>query len=212
MKQCIIVGAGPEGLPGGIPNRQDALIIAADGGYRHLLERGIEPDLLVGDFDSLSAPPPGLEVLPLPVEKDDTDMLAAIRHGLSCGCRRFDLYGGVGGRLDHTLANLQCLGYLARQGAHGFLHGGDCVFTCIQDSAMGFGPGNRGTVSVFCLAGTAQGVTLTGLKYPLDDYTMTCLFPIGVSNAFTQSASRISVSAGMLWVCYPSQATGLFFA
>ena len=105
---CYIVGSRPPGeivLAAG----REALVIAADGGLRHLEDQGLRPDLIVGDFDSLGRAPQGDNVLRHPVEKDDTDMLLAVRMGLDRGYGTFVLYGGLGGRLDHTLANLQTL-------------------------------------------------------------------------------------------------------
>ena len=111
---CFIIGAGPfYGLPVA-PGPED-VVLAADGGYRHCQTAGITPDLLLGDFDSLgSQRPDNIPTHTFPVEKDDTDTMLAIRYGLEQGYQTFHLYGGTGGRMDHTLANLQALGFLAR--------------------------------------------------------------------------------------------------
>ena len=111
MDRCIVIGAGELTVPG-IEVKDGDFVIAADAGFSHCERLGIEPDLIVGDFDSLKeGDGEALEeirrreperILTLPSEKDDTDMLAAIRVGLEKGCREFFLYGGLGGRL-HTL-------------------------------------------------------------------------------------------------------------
>ena len=88
------------------PGAQDFLI-AADKGYEALEAYGVPPNLVVGDFDSLGRRPNHPNVVQLPAAKDDTDMVYAQREGLDRGYRRFVLLGGVGGRLEHTLANLQ---------------------------------------------------------------------------------------------------------
>ena len=130
-------------------------VIAADRGFDSLAAYGVTPDLAVGDFDSLGHRPNHPNVIQLPPEKDDTDMLFALRKGLELGYRRFVLLGGVGGRLEHTLGNLQLLDWLTLQGAQGFLAGEKTAATAIRDGArLRFPGGMEGTLSVFCNSGT----------------------------------------------------------
>jgi len=174
-------------------------VIAADRGFDSLLAYGVKPDLAVGDFDSLGHRPNYPNVIQLPAEKDDTDMLYSLRKGLELGYRRFILLGGVGGRLEHTLGNLQLLDFLACRGAQGFLAGEKTVATCVRDGkAITFPPSMSGYLSVFCNSGTAEGVALTGLKYPLDNYTLTGTFPLGVSNQFLGQQAQVSARTGSL--------------
>ena len=119
---CYIVGACPPGALCLAPGRP-SLVIAADQGLRHLEAAGIAPDLIVGDFDSLGTVPQGANVIRHPVEKDDTDMMLAVKTGLERGCRTFVLYGGLGGRLDHTYANFQTLTCPSRRRAAGWVGG-----------------------------------------------------------------------------------------
>ena len=108
MGICYIVGAG-DCTETFIPHAGD-LVIAADGGIRHLTRMGITPDLFVGDFDSVSSAGNSPTVLRHPCEKDDTDMALALREGEERGYRDFRLYGALGGsRFDHSIANLQLL-------------------------------------------------------------------------------------------------------
>lgn len=197
---CIIAGAMDPGVMAPIP--QNALLIAADGGLAHLERRGLTPDLIVGDFDSLGRVPEGDNIIRHPVEKDDTDTMLAIKTGLSRGSRDFVLYGCLGGRLDHTCANLQSLSYLADHGASGWLLGQGMAATVIRNSRIDFAPGHQGTVSVFCPNGEARGVDLTGLYYPLQDAVLTSSFPLGVSNRFTGSAASVVVKDGSLLVMW----------
>ena len=112
---CFIFGAGPFfGLP--VSPAPGDVVFAADGGYRHCQAAGLQPDLLLGDFDSLNDLPKGIPIHTFPAEKDDTDTMLAIKYGLKEGYRTFHLYGGTGGRPDHTLANLQALGFWPRRG------------------------------------------------------------------------------------------------
>ncbi|MEH2938897.1 thiamine diphosphokinase [Lawsonibacter sp. JLR.KK007] len=196
---CYIVGAmslTPDLRPYPV---QGDYVIAADRGFDSLVAYGVRPDLAVGDFDSLGHRPNHPNVIQLPAEKDDTDMVFALRKGLELGYRRFVLLGGVGGRLEHTLGNLQLLDWLACQGGQGFLAGEKTAATCIRDGmSVTFPPSMTGYLSVLCNSGRAEGVDLTGLKYPLNGYTLTGSFPLGVSNQFLGQEASVSVKQGSL--------------
>ena len=205
---CYIVGACPPGelcMASGHP----AFVIAADQGLRHLEAAGISPDLIVGDFDSLGTVPAGENVIRHPVEKDDTDMMLAIKAGLARGCRTFVLYGGLGGRLDHTYANLQALTYLARRGAVGYLMGPDSVAAAVAGGALTFPAGLEGWIGVFCPDGEARGVEIQGLYYSLRDGVLTSGFPLGASNHFTGAAASVSVREGTLLAMWREGAASL---
>lgn len=130
---CFIIGAGSfYGLP--VSVQRTDMVIAADGGWYTCRENGITPTLLVADFDSLDAAPAFDHILRLPVEKDDTDMIRAVKEGFGRGEREFHLLGGMGGhRTDHTVANMQTLAYIARRGGQGWLYGNGERFTAICD-------------------------------------------------------------------------------
>lgn len=203
MKTCVIFCAGGfDALAE--PIRRGDLVIAADGGLRHTQALGIQPDEILGDFDSLGYQPQN--ALRFPVEKDDTDAMLAARLGLERGYRRFVLYGSLdGGRLDHTLANYQLLQFLADRDAEGYLAGLRYLVTTVKDSTLSFSPKARGILSLFCLGPAAQGVTLSGLKYPLENAVLTPGFPLGVSNHFTGLPARITVGNGSLLVMYDKE-------
>lgn len=200
MSACFIIGAGPFfGLP--VPPAPGDYVIAADGGYRHCQAAGLVPDLLLGDFDSLSDDlPPAAEVKRFPVDKDDTDSMLAVKLGLEKGFRTFRLYGGTGGRMDHTLANLQGLAYLAQRGARGYLYDQFFVFTALWNDCLDLPARDAGVFSVFALGETARGVTIRGGRYPLEDGELSPFFPLGVSNHFEGRPIEISVKQGCLLV------------
>ena len=201
MPTCYIVGAGDFTPRGFAPGPGD-LVVAADGGYRALYSLGYTPDLLLGDFDSLGdlPLPADLPVLRFPVRKDDTDAGLALRHGLDLGFRDFALYGCAGGRVDHLLANFQSMARVSRLGASVRLAAPDYDAWSLTGPApnaptpdapdalapaavLALPPRPGGTlVSVFCQGDRAEGVTLTGLAYPLSDAALTGDFPLGVSN------------------------------
>ena len=176
------------------------LVIAADGGQAALCRLGIRPQLVVGDFDSSEAPT-DIPFIRHPVEKDDTDTALAVKEGMRRGYEYFIFYGCTGGRLDHTLANIQTLHRLAVEGLHGYLVADDgTVSTVIVNKALQFSP--KGTVSVFSLTDESTGVTLQGLKYPLRDARLTNDYPLGVSNEGTGAPAKISVKQGALYVIW----------
>lgn len=196
MGRCIIWGAASlDKLL--FPVEKDDFVIAADGGLRHLEALGIAPDVILGDFDSLGYTPGGAEVFP--VEKDDTDTMLAVRHGLRMGYRDFLIYGGLDGRrLDHTVANFQTLSYLRVHGAQGYLVGKDYLVTIIQNETAIFPSADDGILSVFCMGADATGVSIRGLKYELENGTLDAAFPLGVSNHFVGKEAQISVENGQL--------------
>ena len=205
---CYIVGACQPGELCLAPGRP-AFVIAADQGLRYLEEAGITPDLIVGDFDSLGTVPQGANVVRHPVEKDDTDMMLAVKTGLARGYRTFVLYGGLGGRLDHTYANFQTLTYLARHGAVGYLIGPDSVAAAAMDGTLAFPAGLEGWIGVFCPDGEARGVDIQGLYYSLRDGLLTSGFPLGTSNHFTGEAASVSVWEGTLLVMWQESIASL---
>lgn len=176
-------------------------IIAADGGLKHTKILGVQPDEILGDFDSLGYTPQGASVFP--VEKDDTDAMLAVRRGLSLGYREFLLYGSLDGpRLDHTVANFQTLQFLADRGGVGYLVGKDSLVTVLKNGKITFPAGNDGLISVFCMGSDAKGVTETGLYYGVEKVTLTAGFPLGASNHFTGKEAAITVEDGSLLILW----------
>ena len=200
MGKCIIFcAAGFDSLAQ--PIEKDDYIIAADGGLTHTQNLGITPDVILGDFDSLGYAPAGSQVFP--VEKDDTDAMLAVRHGLAAGYKEFLLYGSLDGkRLDHTVANFQTLQFLADRGAKGYLVGIDHIVTVIKEDVITFPAHFDGILSVFCLGPDAKGATIRGAHYTLDSGTLTSGFPLGVSNHFTGQETTVSVKTGSLLLIY----------
>lgn len=196
---CYVVGAGEMADSALLPldPKEYDLVIAADGGVKVVSERNITPNLVIGDFDSLGYCPEELHPIVLPCEKDDTDMLSAVRQGLKRGYSTFILYGGMGGREDHTIANIQVLYYLASLGKIGYLVGRNNILTAIHNRGIRF-TGMSGYLSVFCAGEKAQDVSISGCKYQLENGTLTNLFPIGTSNEFTAADAEISVGDGTL--------------
>lgn len=207
--KCIVIGAGDLTV-GTMEVHEEDLVIAVDGGLGYCSVLGVEPDLILGDFDSVSPDEAKAveeleqkipeRILRLPREKDDTDMLAALKEGIRRGYKDFRIYGGTGGRFDHTLANIQCLLYLKKQDAVGYLVDGTGMILVLVDETVEFQKGLEGYLSLFSLSEKSEGVTIKGMKYPLDRAVIHNDFPVGISNEFTGEQALISVEKGQL-VC-----------
>lgn len=209
MKRCFIFAAGTYYGMRECPGDPGDFVIAADAGYQVCQREEITPDLLLGDFDSMEPPAEFPHLCRLPVEKDETDTMAAIRIGLERGCTDFLIYGGTGGkRLDHTLANLQSLLFLRRRGARGWLYDNDFVWTVIENEVLTVRRTVEwGLLSAFCLGDRAEGVYEEGFQYPLENAVLTPEFPLGVSNHILERSARIAVRKGALavgWELPPS--------
>ena len=189
---CILIGAGDLTLSE-IPVGENDLCISVDGGYEYCKLLEITPDYILGDFDSISekeaesvaeiAKTEEDRVIILPVEKDDTDMLAAIKLGLSEGYQNFRIYGGMGGRIEHTIANIQCLLYLKEHNAVGYLMDGTGMILVAKEEEISFQESLEGYMSLFSM-GDKANVSIENMKYPLKEQEVTNSFPLGISNEF----------------------------
>lgn len=206
-KRAVLIGAGE--LCGEVmERRENDIIFALDGGLLYCEENGITPDYIIGDFDSLPEEKavlltnyPQECIRRLPCEKDDTDMLAAIKLAIENGIEDFAILGGLGGRLSHTIANIQCLMYLKELGMTGVLLGKDTKAILLKNETYTFDGEDSGYVSVFAYSQNASGITLKNLKYELEDAVLTSSFPLGVSNEFVPGkTAEITVKDGMLLV------------
>ena len=195
--------------------KEGAYLVAVDGGFDYCHGMGLEPELCLGDFDSVSedqkaelwkAAESGRgagrfrEIIKLPVEKDDTDTLAALKLCIERGYKEFYIFGGCGGRLDHTIANIQCLLFLKRKGSIGYMITGEESIFVLKDEAVCFPSETQGVLSLFALSGEAKGVSISGMKYNLEDAIITNDFPIGISNEFVGKESSVVVREGELLV------------
>lgn len=183
----------------------EPFILCTDGGFDLAAEAGIRPHLLLGDLDSIQSPvPDDLPVRTFPPEKDYTDLELAIQTAIEYKASRVEIWGGIGGRLDHTVANLQLLScytdrfdsLLMRDGRNlcFVLHAGDAP------AAITIPRRDNCYLSLFALSETVRGLTAKGVKYPLEHHTLTRTFPLGVSNEFKQKEAFLSLEKGSLLV------------
>jgi len=201
MRRCFCIGAMSFDNFGFDIGPKD-FVIAADGGLRNCEKFGIKPDIILGDFDSLGYVPDGKNVKQLPVEKDVTDMYKAALTGVEHGYKVIALFGGVGGRPDHTFANIALLADLADRGCKAFMFSDDYVIVALKNDSISFHKSLKGTISVFSFTNKSTGVCEKGLKYTLSNACLTNKFPLGVSNSFIGEEAEISVKRGTLIIMY----------
>ncbi len=199
MRRCVIIAGGDLHEKPVIP--EDALVICADCGYRHAQRFGIVPDVLMGDFDSLTQTlPDHCEVLRHPAEKDETDTMLAVYCGRDRGCTQFHIYGAFGGdRIDHSIANLQMLHHMAAHGLEGILYDGETTVS-VQLAGTKRYPRTDGYFSLFSLTDTCTGLYVNGVKYPLENAELSNTFPLGVSNEILAPEAEITLGSGALLV------------
>ncbi|WOC31034.1 MULTISPECIES: thiamine diphosphokinase [Caproicibacterium] len=199
MNQCLIIGSAPvEDLSVFRDyDVSESFVICADGGLDTALAAKIKPNLVIGDFDSAKAKPPAnVETVRLMREKDDTDMFSAVKEGMHRGYKNFVLFGALGGRFDHSYANLCVLQYISKLGGHGVI--------VTKDEKLFFMPGGRlhlrdmkgATASVYPFGAPNATVSYTGMKYPLTEEVMTSDNPIGTSNVIESDDATITVLGG----------------
>ncbi|MEG0156610.1 MAG: thiamine diphosphokinase [Anaerovoracaceae bacterium] len=202
MKKCILITSYLEGkIKDLIDVDADDYIICADGGYDLAVAEGITPSIVIGDFDSARLPvSPGLKTLTVPAKKDLTDTALCIDHAVEQGFTNLIIVGGIGGRLDHTIANIQNVFSSMEKGISALMvDAKNIVMALINTSTiLPAKPGYK--LSLFSFSQVCRGVTASGVAYPLQDHTLNAHFPLGVSNEITQEEAFIQVTDGELLV------------
>ena len=201
-RRCIIITAYlKRALSDLYTPRAGDLVICADGGYAHAARAGLRPDRVIGDLDSLSGVVPPESILErVPVEKDDTDTMLCVRYALSQGCEECVILGGIGGRLDHTLANLQTLAFAVSNGMRAELMGDDDHVLLLKDGVLTLKREENCSLALLSFTERCVGVTTSGVKYPLTDAIIAQDNPMAVSNSFTAEEAHIAVNEGMMLV------------
>jgi len=177
-------------------------IIACDRGYENCKTLGIRPDFILGDFDSYKGElPTDIPVKHLPVMKDDSDTNAAVRHAISLGYHKIHICCALGGRFDHSYANLQSAYFAAKEAGGGSLSGNDTFIHFVKAGETLELPSREGFLfSVFSFGEAARGVTIRGALYEVTDFTMEQFYPIGTSNNWKEETAVITLTAGVLMV------------
>lgn len=181
------------------------LILCVDGAASHMMSFDIKPDILLGDFDSITNTDyeyfsdNGVEILRFPKEKDMSDTELAIQIALDRGCTAFVLIGSLGTRADHSMSNIFLLKQLLDSGASGIIVDEHNEITLIKDK-INIAREENLRVSLLPITGSIEGVTTKGLYYPLCDATLEMGSTWGISNEFTLDEAEVSIKNGLMLV------------
>lgn len=206
-RRCVVIGGAAisdyERIRGYL--RDDDFIIYCDSGLRHMEGLGRRPSLIVGDFDSHENPHMDIETIILPVAKDDTDTVYAVREGRNRGFTDFLLAGVFGARLDHTLVNVYILFDLESNGCSALAvddyseieviaadeTAGEPGFAYVEDRYPFF--------SLLNMTGTARGITIRNAKFEVTDAEVTSNYQYATSNEVIPGrTAEISIREGKL--------------
>ncbi len=197
---CAIFAAGSAVSPTRVREflRDDAFIIAADAGYKLCRACGLQPDLVIGDFDSgeTVSENPNMQVIRLNPIKDDTDTACAYAQAVNRRYKNIVLFGGTGGRLDHTFANFDLCAHAKTQGVCLTVVDDHHEIFALQNETRTINGASGKYVSVFAVGGPCT-VSLRGLAYPLEKYTFAPFSGLGVSNETVTKTAEIKVQKGI---------------
>ncbi len=200
MRRCVIIAGADIGQYDRVRPylREDDFFICCDSGLKHREGLGIVPDLIVGDFDSHENPRLDIETIVLPREKDDTDTAFAVKEALKRGFEDFLFLGVIGGRLDHTLANISLLLMLDSEGKRAMALDDLSEMEIVSNRAA-YIKDEYPYFSLLNVSGRAGGITIRGAKYPLTDGEITCEYQYGVSNEVLPGmTAEVAVKEGRL--------------
>lgn len=201
MNKCIIVGGVKINLTDQIYKyiNESDFVIACDSGIENCKTLGITPNLIIGDFDSHKKPDTDIETITLPEAKDDTDTMFAAREAVKRGSSEVVLLGVIGERIDHTLANVYILSYLAKQGVKGLI-----VDDYSESLIIGENGANIGQISdkysyfsLICLEGEVDDVTIENAKFPLENGKITPEHQYATSNeVLPGKVAKVTIEKG----------------
>jgi thiamine pyrophosphokinase len=186
------------------------LIIAANGGSRHCLKLGIIPDILIGDLDSVDRQllkdwqDAGLKVIEYPEEKDQTDLELALIYAQQENSNEILVFGGIGGRLDMTLANLILLAHPELTIPTTLICDKEKVYVLRPGDTLKILGESGDTVSLIPLHPGETRVTSEGLKYPLKNDLLEFGFTRGISNCLLDNKAQIKLITGLMVVIHVS--------
>ena len=204
MKTCYIIAGGDfDGFFDQI-NEED-MVIAADKGYIHAKNAGINPTMIIGDFDSSSQPEGDLVIKLNPI-KDYTDTKAALMVAEDWGYKNVVVYAGLGGRESHTFSNIRNALEFKKKGINVVLKSKDKSFYIVDDQLnYDFAKEDNFYVSIFALSELVKSVDIKGLYYELNNYDLSIDDALGVSNETINKSFNISVESGYLLVIFESK-------
>lgn len=203
MKTCHIFAGGIIADLNYIKINKNDMIICADSGYKYVQQLKLIPDIIVGDFDSYNGNlPEKIKVIRSVPEKDDTDTLLAVKIAIENEVNSIKLYGALGGRIDHTFANVQTLKYAYEHNCKMIIEDYDNIIMYQSCETKEYLQRKDWYFSVFSFSEYIYIHELSGVKYPLTDTIVTNGFPIGVSNEIISDKAVLDIKSGDAIVVY----------
>lgn len=182
------------------PQPED-LTIAADSGWQTAQALDVRPAVLLGDFDSLHTIPAVSQLIRYPAHKDYTDAQLAVQFALEHGSEEITIVGGLGGRIDHTLSCLAILEDLDEKGVRGrVLNGKNEVLFLRGPAHLSIQKGTYTYLSLLTLDAQAEGITLQGCAYPMDDSVLRRGCQYAVSNRIVDARAELTLQKGALYI------------
>ncbi len=197
--RCIIISGSPETdaefIRKTVTNTD--FVICADNGILYAQQAGVTPALIVGDFDSYKGTVlPDCEIVTLNPQKDDTDTVHSVDIAIERGYNEIVILGALGGRVDHTFANISALQYIHNKGGKGILLSESERVEFLSVGEYEFIDYNDKVFSVFPFGCSEVCVSYEGAFYPLDKYNLKSSVPMGVSNIFVSDKAKIKIYDG----------------
>ena len=155
-------------------------VIYCDSGLKHMNSLGIKPSLIVGDFDSHENPNMSVETIVLPVEKDDTDSVYALKEGIKRGFEEFIFLGALGKRFDHSFVNVSSLLILDGLGKRGKILDDYCEMEVVSNEA--YVTEDYPYFSIMDISGEAEDISILNAKFPMNHQSITGGYQYAVSN------------------------------
>lgn len=197
--RCVIISGSPDTNVEEIKSlcTSDDFIVCADSGYSFAKKAGLTPNLIIGDFDSLKEElPQNTEVVKLNTHKDDTDTEHCVMECIRRGYKDFLLLGSIGGRTDHTFANISTLAFLSEYNYNGIARNNGEEIRILKEGSYEMNNKKDLIFSVFPYGCESVNVTYKGAEYMLNNKTLTYNVSRGISNVFVDDEAEITINRG----------------
>ena len=197
--RCVIISGSPDTNVEEIKSvcTSDDFIVCADSGYSFAKKAGLTPNLIIGDFDSLKEElPQNTEVVKLNTHKDDTDTEHCVMECIRRGYKDFLLLGSIGGRTDHTFANIATLAFLSEYNYNGIARNNGEEIRILKEGSYEMNNKKGLIFSVFPYGCESVNVTYKGAEYMLNNKTLTYNVSRGISNVFVDDEAEITINRG----------------
>ena len=173
------------------------LIIACDKGYQYAKKLNINPDIIIGDFDSSKMPKTGANIIAVDSVKDDTDTSLAIKYALRNGYKDIDIICALGGRVDHSLANIAIMKYIVEHGGFARIISKHAILMSVGKGKIRIKKDKSEYLSILALSEKVKIDYIKGTKYDKKNVVLKNSFPLGVSNEFKSGYAEIMIARGI---------------